>query len=697
MKSLIFILLISIVSVKLYCQTPVLTWEKTIGNSYLNSIYDVDLTEDNGKIMAGLSYDNNSSHGWFIKLDSSDEMEWEVILPQGNSYGSSALQTEDGGYIMSAGTNFNLNYWILKYSSGGEVEWEKTFGGSGIDISYSVIQTSEGGYIVVGSSDSIDGDNTENEEGNHCWVIKLDSIGNIEWKKSYAFNETDIGKVIRQTSDGGFIIGGLAVSEYPYNQDILLFKIDFSGEVEWANNYGSEEFDEYFNDIIQTNDGGYICVSNDDLQESGSINSDLSVMKLNSFGEAQWQYYFGGDMSDSPKSILQMPDSGFLISGISTSNNGDLTQNRGGFDCWVLKLNQLGEMIWQKSFGGSSRDECIAIFPTSENEYKFYGNTSSNDGDISNHFGSDDVWLGKLEVIPFDASLTNLSLGDLECQSNFSPQAVLTNLSVENPIFSVELSYKLNDGEPLIFEWNGELAPGQSELISLPEITAAFGQNNYNVRIIKINDLFDIGLDNNWEDINFTVSTDFITHQLILNLSTDNFGSETSWVLKNSSGEIVYEGNNYENNTDYEIVLELSDSDCYEFIIWDSDGNGICCENGNGSYSLATYQGDIVILGGEFDDSESISFHIEFLPLSLSDILNPKLELSPNPVNDFLYLKSTEIIKEIDVYDVSGKKVFNNSINKTESKINFQNLEKGIYFILVKSEHKVSSHKIIKK
>lgn len=282
------------------------------------------------------------------------------------------------------------------------IEWEKSYGGTKHDIAYSIQQTSDGGYVVAGTAQSLDGDVTGNS-GNlgfyDCWVIKIDVAGNIQWKKCYGIlgiNET--AYCIQQTSDGGYIVA----TQSGWSGDIFywVLKLDNGGNLQWQKQLGGGDGANYCRSIKQTNDGGYIVAGFSLSTHFGNHGAaDYYVVKLNDTGSVQWQKCFGGTTADVASDVQLTTDGGYILSGYSNSNDGDVSGNHGSNDFWILKINSSGNILWQKSLGGSNDDEANSIKQTIDGGYIVTGLTSSIDGDISGRTSFDtDFWTVKLDA-----------------------------------------------------------------------------------------------------------------------------------------------------------------------------------------------------------------------------------------------------------------------------------------------------------
>ena len=426
MKNLLFTTLATLLSITFTSAQPTIQWQKCLGGSGNDRAFDIQKTIDGGYILAGSSDSNDDdvsiNHGdidyWVVKINNIGTIEWQKSFGgSGRDYASSIQQTSDGGYIVAGSSvsndgdvsgNHSLgeDYWVVKLTSLGTIEWQKAFGGSGFDYSYSIKQTSDGGYIVAGTSNSNDGDVSGNHDDDDYWVVKINSIGTIEWQKSIGGSGFDRAKSIQQTSDGGYIVAGTSdsndgdVSLNNGYEDYLVVKLTSIGTIEWQKSLGGSGRD-YANSIQQTSDGGYIVagssVSNDgDVSGNHGFATDYWVVKLTSLGAIDWQKALGGINNDYSYSIQQTSDGGYIVAGITYSIDGDVSGNNGGVDSWMVKLTITGTMEWQKALGGTGLDYSYSIKQTSDGGYIVTGESISNDGDVSGNHGENDYWVVKL-------------------------------------------------------------------------------------------------------------------------------------------------------------------------------------------------------------------------------------------------------------------------------------------------------------
>jgi len=319
-------------------------------------------------------------------LDSSDfSPETESITTLGgtkNESAKSVIKTQDGGYAIVGYTqsmdgdvegksNESFDYWFLKFNASKELEWQKTYGGSADDRANSVIQTNDGGYAVVGKSKSGDGDVLENAGYDDFWITKLDINGSVSWVQSFGYSGSDVPYSIIQTNDQGYLLSGVLDVSASNGQgdrltniqgrhaggDYWIIKLSSSGVKEWSNYYGGTFTDTAYS-AIQTNDNGYIIVGSSDSTDvdisNNKGNYDFWIIKISELGTLIWEKSFGGDQVDEARSISQMADGNYLVIGDTRSSNIDVSQNNGAADVWIIKISPEGSLIWEKTLGGSS-------------------------------------------------------------------------------------------------------------------------------------------------------------------------------------------------------------------------------------------------------------------------------------------------------------------------------------------------------
>ena len=288
-------------------------------------------------------------------------------------------------------------------------QWEKSFGGSNAEFASCISQNFDGSYIIVGTTDSNDGQVTGNHGSSDIWVIKCDSIGNLQWQKCLGGSNYETSWSVTQLSDNNFLIAGWSSSSdgnisstNAGSSDSWLVKLDGLGNIIWENSFGGTAMDEAWS-VIETNDHSIVFTgrtfSNDSIITGNHGASDLWVCKLDSTGTIQWQKCYGGSSVERGNRIIQTNEGGFIISGLTASNDSDVSGFHGFEDYWILKIDNTGQIEWQKCIGGSLNERAYSILQTSDHGYIVSGASSSNDGDASGQHGNGDAWVIKLDSI----------------------------------------------------------------------------------------------------------------------------------------------------------------------------------------------------------------------------------------------------------------------------------------------------------
>jgi hypothetical protein len=360
--------IVSAIALSSYAQVPSIQWQKAFGGSNHEYSKQIEQTNDGGLIIAGTSESND----------------YNVVFNHGGK-----------------------DYWVVKTNANGSYNWMKTYGGSGDDDLTSISKTADGGYILCGTSNSNDGNKSVSYGNTDMWIVKINSLGNIQWEKSYGGSLGDGANSIEQTADHGYIIAGISNSndgQITNNHgvaDYWVIKTDSTGNIAWQKTYGGTGTDRA-NSIKQTADGGYIIggyslSSNGDVALNHGI-FDYWVIKTNSLGNITWQKTFGGSALDFCKTVSQTSDHGYVIAGQTNSTDGDIIFNNGNSDLYIIKLDSNSNVEWQKTFGGTNSETLYEIKQTSDNGYIMVGSTSSNDGDLPTTHTYNDIWVVKLGI-----------------------------------------------------------------------------------------------------------------------------------------------------------------------------------------------------------------------------------------------------------------------------------------------------------
>jgi len=370
----------------IHAQAPVIAtqWKKSFGGTDFESAQKIRHTADGGYIVTGITF------------------------------------STDGQITTNKGV---CDVWLVKLNANGTVNWQRTYGGSNDDGAYDVQPTSDGGYIVAGYTKSNDGDIIGFHGATDCWIIKLDATGNIQWQRSMGGSEQEVATAIKQTPDGGYIFTGYTFSnngditqhrDHIYKQDYWLVKLNATGIKVWDKCYGGPDHD-FPSDVTITADGGF-AVTGYTLQNGLDVTGhkgkrDIWVIRTNPTGTLLWQRCIGGTEFDISSSI-EATANGFIIAGQTASLNGDIQQNKGQIDAVLIQLADDGIVQWIKTYGGSAMDVFRQVIPTADG-YLAIGSAESNDHDVQGAKGSSDFWLVKTNRV-----------GNIEWVKNFGGSAI---------------------------------------------------------------------------------------------------------------------------------------------------------------------------------------------------------------------------------------------------------------------------------
>jgi hypothetical protein len=413
--------------------------EKLLGAIGFESECSIQKTTDGGYIITAQTNSSEDrdvtgiNHGnldcWIVKLNALGTIVWNRLLGgTGSDKPFNIVQTTDGGYLVACYSNSSANgdvtatshgdydYWVVKLDVNGIIVWNKLLGGAGDDHGTTVQQTSDGGYIVAGySNSSATGNVTATNHGDFdYWIVKLDASGNIVWNKLFGGNNLEVIYSIQQTADGGYIAAGLSSSSVNGNvtatnhgaSDNWIIKLDAAGNIIWNKLLGGTLVDNA-TVIQETADGGYIVAGFSESSATGDVTGinhgvyDYWIVKLNPSGNITWNKLLGGISEERPTSIQQAPDGGYIVAGYSFSSaNGDVTvPGHGSFDYWIVKLDAVGNIIWNKLLGGNGSEQFPKIQVIADGYIVAGQSSSSANGDVKGvNNGNYDLWIVKLDA-----------------------------------------------------------------------------------------------------------------------------------------------------------------------------------------------------------------------------------------------------------------------------------------------------------
>ncbi len=557
-----------------YTQIPI-QWAKNYGGSNGDGGRCLAKTQDGGYILVGssessnvdLSGNNGNLDYWVVKVNSVGDIQWQKNYGgSGRDFAYAVQTTTDNGYIIAgysesnngdvSGNHGTWDYWIVKINSIGLIQWQKSFGGSGEDLATCIEPTMDGGFLIGGYSSSTNGDVSGNNGASDFWIIKIDPLGNIIWQKSIGGINDDFCYSIKPTFDGGYLVAGSSNSNNGNNiqnhglSDCLIFKLNSLGNVLWNKNYGGTRDDVAWS-IKETNDGGFIFLggsNSNDFDVSGNFNNnqfDFWVVKTNSIGQIQWQRSLGGSNNEIGQSIEIDADGGYLMVGFSSSNDGNISNNHGNYDGWLLKLNNSGTLLWQKSLGGSNQDELECIKLADDGGIVGFGRSISSNGDIPNNYGYDDYWLVKLFDPLCDFSTTiSPEINNTTLGANTTFHGYVSNGLTPN------LQWQANFGQGFqsLFDY-GSFSGTNSEILSIENIQLSY--HNLPVRLItSIGNCISVSevsilkiLDTcitTINDTNLITVTDTLLINLIITGTSNQLSSNTIKIFPNPSNSTIF-------------------------------------------------------------------------------------------------------------------------------------------------------------
>ena len=451
------------------CEGDVLAqWNRTYGGIGYEDALSVVQTSDGGYAIAGYtaSFGAGASDFWLVKTDANGNMEWNKTYGGTNAdVAYSIIQTSDGGYALAGftGPYHYYDLWFVKTDADGNMEWNKTFGGISNDVAHSVIQTVDGGYALAGWTESFGAG-----EGDF-WLIKTDANGNMQWNKTYGWNEfCEEAFSIIQSNDGGYVMAGCLIDLFLHTADYWLVKTDMNGNMEWNRSYGGyPRPSNAIYSVIQTSDGGYTLAGR----------GEFLLFKTDKNGIIEWHRRYEGSYVDEAYSVVQTVDGGYALAGVVNWFGGD------DYDFWLAKTDINGNMEWNATFGGPGFDVAYSIVKTSDGGYTMAGSTESFGA------GYSDFWLVKFvpyhDVVVVDVSPSRTVVGqDLP---------VTINVTVENECFfsetvnvTVYADVVAPFGDEIIIgeQTNIHLAVGEIQSIQFQWDTIGLSKGNYTISAV---------------------------------------------------------------------------------------------------------------------------------------------------------------------------------------------------------------------
>ncbi len=358
------------------------------------------------------------------------ENELDLIKTFGGSQEDDALsivETQDGNIAVLGFTQSNdgdvegktttdSDYWLLKLDKNLNLIWQKTFGGSSDDRGQDIVATEDNGFLITGFSRSSDGDISESFGFHDFWALKLSASGDIIWEKSYGFSGNDRGFAVTQTADGGFFLGGfldVSASNGEGNDsgksgksksrssrhgvgEFWGIKLNADGQTEWRRYFGGSNNDRCY-DVIEAHDGNIIMLGSSESDDFDITNPrgsyDIWAVKVSLTGDLIWQKNYGGSIIEIGYGIDKTSDGNYILAGDTRSDNVDIENFRGNTDFWLIKIDENGNMIWEETYGGTDFESARDVIELQNGDLLACGSSKSSDVQVSENFGENDVWL----------------------------------------------------------------------------------------------------------------------------------------------------------------------------------------------------------------------------------------------------------------------------------------------------------------
>ncbi len=669
-------------------QSPLVKqWDFRFGGNVYDYVNSFHQTRDGGYILGGYSSSGISGDKtqplwggidyWIVKIDALGNKQWDKRFGGiDQDVLSEVQQTTDGGYILGgysdsqvsgdktqASQGFN-DYWIVKTDSLGNKLWDKRYGGTNDELLATILQTTDGGFLLAGYSGSgVGGDKTQPNHGfDDYWIVKTDSIGTLLWDKDFGGTDYDFCTNVMQTADGGFLIGGASSSPIGFDKsqniwganDVWLIKTDSLGIKQWDVDYGGTDYDQV-NSFCKTSDGGYMlgCYSASNISGNKTQNSkglgDIWLLKITSAGVIQWDKDFGGtDEEDEIGSVFQNADGGYFVISNSFSNiGGDKTENNLGLaQAWVVRTDSLGTKLWDKTiFTNPDQKIYPMMLQTIDG---CYGIAEATYGDIA----------GDKTQPNWDATLSSTDFWVIKfCDTSAATQAAFTapnNLCPGTCTVFTNLSVNATS-----YQWSFPGASTTSSTDVNPQSICYLTPGSYDVTLIASNA-------NEHDTItlsNYITVYPFPSAQGIIQSGDTLIANQGS-----VSYQWYFNGSSINGATDY-------------FYVATQGGNyNVVCTDQNGCEVEAAI----------FDVVASVQ----------SEIANGQLAIYPNPVEDKCTIRNAQLTigtaVNITIYNTLGVAVQSEIKNsKSETNLDVTTLPSGIYWIEIKGD-KIFRAKFVK-
>ncbi|REK50528.1 MAG: PKD domain-containing protein [Bacteroidetes bacterium] len=450
---------------------PVFDWQRCLGGSGQDMPVRILKGNDGYNYLLGSTGSNNgdvtinrgSIDIWLVKQDTLGKIVWERSYGGSNmDIGTAFSQLPDGGFILSgytasnngnfSGNKGNFDAFLIRTDNHGNILWQKLYGGSQVDLIYSMFQSQDGGFILVGGTYSNDGDVSNNMGDQDFWILKTDSTGSIIWSRSIGGSGLDVCHSLTENSAGEIIASGTTnssnghITRKHFGHDFWVVKLSSQGNLLWEKCYGGNDQDAAFS-ICRTSSGqysiaGYSKSSDGDLISNNGYN-DYWIIIIDEIGNLLMQKNYGGSGAETVYSVIQTVDGGFLLTGGTTSNDGDIKVNYGLEDIWLVKIDRNLNIEWTKNYGGRHNERPCNVIQNADEGFTVASYSYSNDLNVSGNHGTSDFWIFRLRCKTPNAEFNFLK--NVVCEGQ---AAILNNLSTDATAYSWKLNRRnISDSE----------------------------------------------------------------------------------------------------------------------------------------------------------------------------------------------------------------------------------------------------------
>jgi PKD repeat protein len=666
-----------------FSQSPLAKqWDYRFGGDVFEYLNAFQQTTDGGYILGGYSSSGISgdksqpSWGnldfWIVKTDALGIKQWDKRFgAAGIDYLNALEQTADGGYILGGNSDSGVggdktqpsrgavDYWIMKTDSLGNKIWDKRYGGTNDEYLVSVLQTSDGGYIIGGYSGSgIGGDKTQiNRGGNDYWIVRTDSIGTVLWDKDFGGTDQDFLTNMMIADDGGFLLGGSSSSPAGPDKtqntwgatDVWMIKTDSLGNKIWDADYGSFDYDQ-INSFCKTTDGGYMlgCYSASGIGGNKTQNTwgqgDVWLLKITSSGIIQWDRDFGGiDIEDGIGSVIQESDGGYIVTCNSFSGiSGDKTENNLGLaQAWVIKSDSLGNKLWDKTIFTDpdqkvypmmirTTDGCYAIAEATYGDIAGDKTQQNRDNTLS----STDFWIIRY------------------CDTTAATVASFAATDSICPGTCVDFTNQSSGASSYFWSFPGANITTSTDIF--PTGICYANPGTYDVSLIAVsaggNDTLNI--------------PDYIT---VFPFPQPQGIMQNGDTLSANQGATSYQW--------YHDGIIIPGATDYFYVATESGDYNVVATNDNGCEVEAAIFDVIAAI-------QNVSGGEEF-----------KVRCYPNPARAILFINTELNIRSISIFNAVGENILNESCNrcnpKTQTEIDIHTLSNGMYWMIINTEYNI--------